>query len=72
MSKMKSVYGEPKDGYSKSLRTKSIILTVWFIILTISCLLPIYILQKVDFAKSLFINKYLQNMLFIHNLKDMR
>ena len=44
MSKMKSVYGEPKDGYSKSLRTKSIILTVWFIILTIICLLPIYIL----------------------------
>lgn len=44
MSKMKAVYGEPKDSYSKSLRTKSIILTVWFIILTIICLLPIYIL----------------------------
>lgn len=44
MSKMKSVYGEPKDSYSKSLKTKSIILTVWFIILTIVCLLPIYIL----------------------------
>lgn len=44
MSKMKAVYGEPKDSYSKSLKTKSIILTVWFIILTIICLLPIYIL----------------------------
>lgn len=44
MSKMKAVYGEPKDNYTKSLKTKSIILTVWFIILTIICLLPIYIL----------------------------
>lgn len=43
MSKMKDTYGEQKS-YTKSLRTKSIILTVWFIILTIICLLPIYIL----------------------------
>ncbi|MBR1823044.1 MAG: carbohydrate ABC transporter permease [Ruminococcus sp.] len=44
MSKMKQTYGEPKDNYTAKLRTKSIILTVWFIILTIICLLPIYIL----------------------------
>lgn len=43
MSKMKDTYGEQKS-YTKSLKTKSIILTVWFIILTIICLLPIYIL----------------------------
>ncbi len=44
MSKMKSVYGEPKDNYTASLKRKSVILTIWFIILTIICLLPIYIL----------------------------
>ena len=44
MSKMKAVYGEPKDNYTASLRVKSTILTVWFVILTIICLLPIYIL----------------------------
>ncbi|MDE5936799.1 MAG: carbohydrate ABC transporter permease [Ruminococcus sp.] len=44
MSKMKSVYGEPKDSYSAKLRTKSIILTIWFIFLTVVCLLPIYVL----------------------------
>lgn len=43
MSKMKDTYGEQKS-YTQSLKTKSIILTVWFIILTIICLLPIYIL----------------------------
>lgn len=42
--KMKSTYGDQQDSYSASLRTKSIILTIWFIILTIICLLPIYIL----------------------------
>ena len=44
MSSMKQTYGEAKDNYTAKLRTKSIILTVWFIILTIICLLPIYIL----------------------------
>lgn len=44
MSKMKSVYGEPKDNYTAKLRTKSAILFVWFLFLTIVCLLPIYIL----------------------------
>lgn len=44
MSKMKAVYGESKDSYTAKLKTKSIILTIWFIILTIICLLPIYIL----------------------------
>ena len=44
MSKMSKTYGEAKDNYTAKLRTKSIILTIWFIILTIICLLPIYIL----------------------------
>jgi len=44
MSKMKATYGEPKDNYTAKLKTKSTILTIWFIILTIVCLLPIYIL----------------------------
>ncbi|MBR3970288.1 MAG: carbohydrate ABC transporter permease [Ruminococcus sp.] len=44
MSKMKSVYGEPKDNYSSKLKIKSTILFVWFVILTLICLLPIYIL----------------------------
>lgn len=42
--KMKEVYGQEKGSYTASLRTKSMILLVWFIILTIICLLPIYIL----------------------------
>ncbi len=44
MSKFKSTYGEPKDNYTAKLKTKSAILFVWFVILTIICLLPIYIL----------------------------
>ncbi|MCQ2469269.1 MAG: carbohydrate ABC transporter permease [Ruminococcus sp.] len=44
MSKMNSTYGEPKDNYTAKLRLKSTILFIWFIILTIICLLPIYIL----------------------------
>lgn len=44
MSKMKSTYGEPKDNYTAKIKVKSGILLVWFIILTIICLLPIYIL----------------------------
>ena len=44
MSKMSKTYGDAKDNYTAKLRTKSIILTIWFIILTIICLLPIYIL----------------------------
>ena len=42
--KMKEVYGQEKGSYTAALRTKSMILLVWFIILTIICLLPIYIL----------------------------
>ena len=44
MSDMKSVYGAPKDNYTFKIRLKSTILVIWFIILTIICLLPIYIL----------------------------
>lgn len=44
MSKMKSVYGEPKDNYSLKIKMKSTILFIWFLLLTIICLLPIYIL----------------------------
>ena len=41
---MKSVYGKAKDNYSFKIKMKSTILVVWFVILTIICLLPIYIL----------------------------
>lgn len=44
MSKMKSVYGEPKDNYSSKLKIKSTVLFIWFVFLTLVCLLPIYIL----------------------------
>ena len=44
MSNMKATYGEPKDNYTAKLKTKSYILFAWMIILTIICLLPIYIL----------------------------
>lgn len=44
MSNMKSVYGEPKDNYMFKIRLKSTILFIWFLLLTIICLLPIYLL----------------------------
>ena len=44
MSKMSSVYGEAKANYTAKLKIKSAILFVWFVILTIICLFPIYIL----------------------------
>ena len=44
MSKMNSVYGDVKDNYTFKIRMKSTILVIWFIILTVICLLPIYIL----------------------------
>ncbi|MBE6857376.1 MAG: carbohydrate ABC transporter permease [Ruminococcus sp.] len=44
MSNMKSVYGSSKDNYSFKIKLKSTILFIWFVILTIICLLPIYIL----------------------------
>ena len=44
MSKMNSVYGQGKDNYMFKIRLKSTILVIWFILLTIICLLPIYIL----------------------------
>ncbi|EWM53513.1 carbohydrate ABC transporter permease [Ruminococcus flavefaciens] len=42
--KMKSVYGDVKENYSFKIKLKSTILFIWFLILTIICLLPIYIL----------------------------
>lgn len=42
--KMKSVYGDVKENYSFKIKMKSTILFIWFLILTIICLLPIYIL----------------------------
>lgn len=44
MSNMKSVYGNVKDNYRSKIILKSTILVIWFVILTIICLLPIYIL----------------------------
>ncbi len=41
---MKDVYGNVKDNYSFKIKLKSGILVLWFVILTIICLLPIYIL----------------------------
>lgn len=41
---MKAVYGKAKDNYTFKIKLKSGILFVWFLILTIICLLPIYIL----------------------------
>ncbi|MBO5319638.1 MAG: carbohydrate ABC transporter permease [Ruminococcus sp.] len=44
MSDMKSVYGQGKDNYMLKMRIKSTVLFIWFVILTIICLLPIYAL----------------------------
>lgn len=44
MSNMKAVYGDAKDNYMLKMRLKSAALFIWCIILTIICLLPIYIL----------------------------
>ena len=44
MSKMDSVYGKAKDNYRAKIILKSTVLVIWFIILTIICLFPIYIL----------------------------
>ena len=44
MSDMKSVYGQGKDNYMFKIRLKSTILVIWFVFLTIICLLPIYVL----------------------------
>ncbi len=44
MSDMKSVYGQGKDNYMLKIRIKSTILFIWFVILTVICLLPIYAL----------------------------
>jgi len=41
---MKSIYGNAKDNYTFKIKLKSGILFFWFLILTIICLLPIYIL----------------------------
>lgn len=44
MSDMKSVYGQGKDNYMLKIRIKSTVLFIWFVLLTIICLLPIYAL----------------------------
>ncbi|MDO4877492.1 MAG: carbohydrate ABC transporter permease, partial [Oscillospiraceae bacterium] len=44
MSKMNSVYGKTKDNYRAKIILKSTILFIWFVILTLICLFPIYIL----------------------------
>lgn len=44
MSNMKSVYGDAKDNYTFKIKLKSYILLVIMILLTLICLLPIYIL----------------------------
>lgn len=44
MSKMNKVYGEPKSNYTAKLKIKSTILLIWFIVLTVICLLPLYLL----------------------------
>ncbi len=44
MSNMKSVYGASKDNYTLKVRLKSAGLFLWMVILTIICLLPIYLL----------------------------
>lgn len=44
MSNMKSVYGTSKDNYALKIRLKSAGLLIWMIILTLICLLPIYLL----------------------------
>ena len=75
MSNMKSVYGEPKDNYMFKIRLKSGILFIWFLFLTLICVLPIYILiinatrLDTDIAGGLAIvpDKYLG-----HNIKSMR
>ena len=41
---MKAVYGQAKDNYMFKIRLKSTILFIWCLILTVICLLPIYIL----------------------------
>lgn len=41
---MKSTYGNVKDNYAFKIKLKSTILFIWFLILTIICLLPIYVL----------------------------
>ncbi len=59
MSNMKSVYGTSKDNYSLKIKLKSGVLLLWMIILTLICLLPIYILvinatrSDLDIASSL-------------------
>ena len=42
---MKSTYGAAKDNYTKKIKIKSWVLFAWMVILTIICLLPIYILM---------------------------
>lgn len=44
MSNMKSVYGTSKDNYNLKIKLKSGVLVLWMVILTIICLLPIYLL----------------------------
>lgn len=75
MSKMKATYGEPKDNYTAKLRTKSTILFIWFVILTIICLLPIWILivnstrEHTDIANKL---SFIPGGHFFENMKTLK
>ncbi len=75
MSKMKATYGEPKDNYSAKIRLKSTILLIWFIILTVICLLPIYILvinatrEHDDIANSL---SFIPGTNFFNNMETIK
>ena len=75
MSNMKSVYGAKKDNYMLKLRIKSGILFAWMIILTVICLLPIYLLiinatrSNIDIGSGLSFYPHDYLMKNIHILK---
>ncbi|MGN0576513.1 MAG: carbohydrate ABC transporter permease [Ruminococcus sp.] len=75
MSNMKSVYGAKKDNYMLKLRIKSGILFAWMIILTIICLLPIYLLiinatrSNIDIGSGLSFYPHDYLLKNIHTLK---
>jgi multiple sugar transport system permease protein len=72
---MKSVYGQGKDNYMFRIRLKSTILFIWCVILTVICLVPIYILlinatrEASDIAGGLSI---IPGKHFLENVKTMR
>ncbi len=72
---MKAVYGQAKDNYMFKIRLKSTILFIWCLILTVICLLPIYILlinatrEASDIAGGLSV---LPGTHFFENVKTMK